>query len=85
MWALAIVIDISTTILIGPKDVQLAPNIFYLPERMGLFTLIVLGETIFGLVASLSDHEWSIESKISIGAGLGVAFSIWCVYFDSIE
>ena len=52
---------------------------------MGLFTLIVLGETIFGLVASLSDHEWSIESTISIGAGLSIAFSLWSIYFDNVE
>jgi low temperature requirement protein LtrA len=85
IWALALAIDISTTILVGRKHIQLAPNIFHLPERMGLFTLIVLGETIFGLVSSLSDHEWSIESTISIGAGLGIAFSLWWVYFDSID
>jgi low temperature requirement protein LtrA len=52
---------------------------------MGLFTLIVLGETIFGLVSSLSDHEWTIESTISIGAGLSIAFSIWWMYFDNID
>jgi low temperature requirement protein LtrA len=85
MWALAIGIDISTAILVGRKHIQLAPNIFHLPERMGLFTLIVLGETIFGLVASLSDHEWNIESTISIGAGLSIAFSLWWMYFDNVE
>ena len=82
MWVLAVAIDISTTILIGRKHVQLAPNIFHLPERMGLFTLIVLGETIFGLVASLSDHEWNVESTISIGSGLSIAFSLWWIYFN---
>jgi low temperature requirement protein LtrA len=85
MWALAIGIDISTAMLVGRKHVQLAPNIFHLPERMGLFTLIVLGETIFGLVASLSDHEWNIESTISVGAGLSIAFSLWWMYFDNVE
>jgi low temperature requirement protein LtrA len=85
MWVLAVAIDISTTILIGRKHVQLAPNIFHLPERMGLFTLIVLGETIFGLVASLSDHEWNVESTISIGSGLSIAFSLWWIYFDNVE
>src|SRR5919202_3506383 len=85
MWALAIGIDISTAILVGRKHVQLAPNIFHLPERMGLFTLIVLGETIFGLVSSLSEHEWNIGSTISIGAGLSIAFSIWWMYFDNLE
>ena len=67
MWTLAIAIDVSTTILVGRKHTRLAPNIFHLPERMGLFTLIVLGETIFGLVSSLSEHEWNIGSTISIG------------------
>ncbi len=85
MWALAIAIDISTTILIGRKHVQLAPNIFHLPERIGLFTLIVIGETIFGLVASLSYHEWNVESTISIGVGLSIAFSLWWIYFDNVE
>jgi low temperature requirement protein LtrA len=85
IWTLAISIDISTTILVGRKHAWLAPNIFHLPERMGLFTLIVLGETIFGLVASLSDHEWNIESTVSIGAGLSIAFSLWWMYFDNIE
>jgi low temperature requirement protein LtrA len=56
---------------------QLAPNISYLPERMGLFTLIVLGETIFGLISSLTGHKWDIESTISMGAGLNIAFSLW--------
>jgi low temperature requirement protein LtrA len=85
MWALAIAIDISTTILVERKHIQLAPNIFHLPERMGLFTLIVLGETIFDLVASLSDHEWNVESTIAIGAGLSIAFSLWWMYFDNVE
>jgi low temperature requirement protein LtrA len=85
IWALALAIDVTTTILVGRKHLHLAPNIFHLPERMGLFTLIVLGETIFGLISSLSGHKWSIESTISIGAGLGIAFSLWWIYFDSVD
>jgi low temperature requirement protein LtrA len=85
LWALALAIDVTTTFLVGRKHLHLAPNIFHLPERMGLFTLIVLGETIFGLISSLSGHKWDMESTISIGAGLGIAFSLWWIYFDSID
>jgi low temperature requirement protein LtrA len=85
IWALAIAVDISTTILVQRKHVHLTPNIFHLPERMGLFTLIVIGETVFGLVASLSEHEWDVESTISIGAGLTIAFTLWWMYFDNVE
>lgn len=69
----------------GRKHVQLAPNFFHLPERMGLFTLIVIGETIFGLVSILSSHEWDLESTISIGAGLSIAFGLWWLYFDNTD
>lgn len=85
IWALAIAVDMSTAILVQRKHVQLTPNIFHLPERMGLFTLIVIGETVFGLVASLSEHEWDVESIISIGAGLTISFTLWWMYFDNVE
>jgi low temperature requirement protein LtrA len=52
---------------------------------MGLFTLIVIGETIFGLVSILSSHEWDLESTISIGAGLSIAFGLWWLYFDNTD
>ena len=85
IWSLAIAIDIATTFIVGRKHVQLAPNFFHLPERMGLFTLIVIGETIFGLVSILSYHEWDLESTISIGAGLSIAFGLWWLYFDNTD
>ena len=52
---------------------------------MGLFTLIVIGETIFGLVSILSFHEWDLESTIAIGAGLSIAFGLWWLYFDNTD
>ena len=85
LWSIALGLDLAVTIFIGRKHLQLAPNIFYLPERMGLFTLIVLGETIFNLIHSLSGHKWDIGSTISMGAGLSIAFSLWWLYFDKID
>jgi len=85
LWSIALGLDLAVTIFIGRKHLQLAPNIFYLPERMGLFTLIVLGETIFNLIHSLSGYKWDIGSTISMGAGLTIAFSLWWLYFDKID
>ena len=36
-------------------------------------------------MSSLSDHKWGIESTISIGAGLSIAFSLWWIYFDNVD
>jgi low temperature requirement protein LtrA len=85
LWSIALGIDVATTVFISRRHWKFAPNIFYLPERMGLFTLIVLGETIFGLIHTLSGHEWDTGSTISMAAGLTIAFSLWWLYFDKID
>ena len=85
IWILAFLVDIIITIIITKKYVNLSPHAFHLPERMGLFVLIVLGETLFGLVINLSAQEWSTPSILGMGAGLTIAFSLWWIYFDTLD
>ena len=53
-------------------------------ERFGLFTIIVLGEVIFGVVDGLSHSE---RDALTIATGmiaLGIGLGFWWVYFDII-
>ena len=53
-------------------------------ERFGLFTIIVLGEVVLGVVEGLSAVEHDV---LTIGTGLlalGVGLGFWWVYFDTI-
>jgi low temperature requirement protein LtrA len=53
-------------------------------ERFGLFTIIVLGEVVVGVVAGMSDGERNI-SVISVGMiGLMIGFAYWWTYFDFV-
>jgi low temperature requirement protein LtrA len=55
-----------------------------LVERFGLFTIIVLGEVVFGVVAGLSTAE---HDAITIATGilaLGLGFGFWWIYFDAL-
>ncbi|HKU83572.1 MAG TPA: low temperature requirement protein A, partial [Candidatus Nitrosocosmicus sp.] len=85
LWVLAVITDIIVTILITKKYVNLRPNTVHLSKRMGLFVIIVLGETIFGLVASLSPLEWSIPTILGMGTGITIAFGLWWIYFDTVD
>ena len=85
LWVLAVISDIIVTILITKKYVNLRPNTVHLSKRMGLFVIIVLGETIFGLVASLSTLEWSIPTILGMGTGITIAFGLWWIYFDTVD
>ena len=53
-------------------------------ERFGLFTIIVLGEVVVGVVTGISDAE---RTAIVIGTGmigLIIGFAYWWTYFDFV-
>jgi low temperature requirement protein LtrA len=84
LWGIGLVIDFATPIA-ARRLPQFAPHISHIPERMGLFTIIVLGESIIGVVAGVSDIEFDIYSMIILGIGLSIPFSLWWLYFDSVD
>jgi low temperature requirement protein LtrA len=83
LWIIGLIIDFATPITVRKLQPQYAPNISHLPERMGLFTLIVLGESIVSIVIGMTDQQWNLYSVIVSSLGLCVSFSLWWLYFDS--
>ena len=55
-----------------------------LVERLDLFTIIVLGEVIVGVVAGLSSVERDLLTIATGSLGLIVGFGFWWLYFDLI-
>lgn len=88
-WAAAIVADIASPAITRRFQVDLPPiSRDKFPERFGLFTLILLGETIAGVIrgAAESNTESGLSPMTLLEAALGLAigFGIWWVYFDFI-
>jgi low temperature requirement protein LtrA len=83
LWTIGLTIDFATPISNSKLASKFAPHISHLPERMGLFTLIVLGESIVGIVNGLTEQIWDVYSVIEASLGLCVSFSLWWLYFDS--
>jgi low temperature requirement protein LtrA len=85
LWALGILVDLATP-LVGKEIIAKLPfNISHVPERLGLFTIIVLGESAVGVVSGVAEQEWQTWSLIASGMGLLIAFSLWWLYFDNID
>ena len=86
LWMIGLAVDIGTPLLFARQlSVQFAPHVHHLPERFGSFTIIVLGISILGVVNGIADHNWTTSSIISAGLGLGIAFSLWWIYFDTVD
>ena len=55
-------------------------------ERFGLFTIIVLGEVIVGVVRGLIDHhqlDWMVGATAALG--MLIAIGLWWNYFDFVS
>lgn len=85
LWILALVVDFSTVMTAGESvHVELAPHTSHLPERFGLFTMIVLGESVLAVVNGVSQQQWNVSAAIAAMFGLSIAFSLWWIYFDNL-
>jgi low temperature requirement protein LtrA len=55
-----------------------------LVERFGLFTIIVLGEVVIGVVAGLSGAERDAMTVLTGLLALWMGFGFWWIYFDLV-
>lgn len=82
-WGAGLLIDFVTPILVSDRQREWPPHAEHLPERFGLFTIIVLGEAIIGVVNGLSEMEWSLPVAITAIFGFVTAFGLWWLYFEN--
>jgi low temperature requirement protein LtrA len=86
LWAFAMLVDFSTPWLALPHSVEVPPDGSHLPERFGLFTLILLGEAVVAVMRGMKSHEaWPPAAAISAFLAMGLLFLIWWWYFDGVK
>lgn len=85
LWGLGLIIDFATPLTAGKKVVRVPPDMAHTTERIGLFTIIVLGESIVAVVGGVSGKEWTPISIAIALLGLSIAFSFWWMYFDTVD
>jgi low temperature requirement protein LtrA len=83
LWAVALLIDLGTPWLAVEHTNKYPPDAEHLPERFGLFTIILLGESVAAVMHGMESQEtWSPSAAISAFTGLSLAFGYWWWYFD---
>jgi low temperature requirement protein LtrA len=86
LWVVGLFIDINTPIFTLKHQAKL-PRLSSsrLPERYGLFMIIVLGEAVVSVVQGLAAKEHlSLIDGITGILGMTLTFGIWWIYFDFV-
>ena len=83
LWTIAFAIDLATPWVAVEHSVHVPPHAAHLPERFGLFTLILLGESVVAVMKGIESHDgWTLLAASSAIGGMAVLFGIWWWYFD---
>jgi low temperature requirement protein LtrA len=82
-WAIALAVDLGTALLTARHTRQLPPHAEHLPERFGLFTLILLGESIVAIMKGIqAQPDWTPMAAGAALLGIIVIFACWWAYFE---
>lgn len=89
LWVAAILVELAAPILAvrGITAGGSAARTFdagHIRERYGLFTLIVLGESLLSVAAGTAGTEWRTPAVVAGVAGFVAAAAIWWLYFDRV-
>jgi low temperature requirement protein LtrA len=83
LWIAALLIDLGTPGLAVRHAHKYPPDAEHVPERFGLFTIILLGESVAAVMHGMESQDmWTPSAAISAFTGLGLAFGYWWWYFD---
>lgn len=82
-WGVALAIDLATPWVMRQEQARVPLDVSHLPERFGLFTILVLGESIAAVVTGLGHSEWALPPTATAALGVGIATSLWWLYFDN--
>ncbi|MBT8197390.1 MAG: low temperature requirement protein A [Acidimicrobiia bacterium] len=85
MWGVALIIEFATPYAVRKLQAKAPLSVSHLPERFGLFTILVLGESIAAVVAGLAHEGWVGQSVAAAVLGVFLASGLWWLYFDNAE
>ena len=83
LWGVAIAWELSIPTLARRLFTAIPVHSSHVPERLALFTIIVLGEAIVVVALGTAGSDWKGSSGVVAGLGFAIAAAVWWVYFGA--
>lgn len=81
LFSMALIIDILTPLTKGKGNTRRYLNVYHLQERLGLFLMLVIGESMIVVaLANTSAGNTAVEPTVVL-SGLIMMVSLWWLYF----
>lgn len=85
LWAVGLLIEMLTPIVIRKQLRDLSVHKSHLPERTGLLVIIVMGEAVLGLVTESAITDFSSALFVRLLLAFSLVACLWWLYFETME
>ena len=86
LWGVALFVEVATPVVAHLSILPSIPiQVSHMPERFGLFTIIVLGESIIVTGLGVADTSWRPGSVLVAVSGFVIVACLWWLYFDHVD
>jgi low temperature requirement protein LtrA len=82
LWAAGVLVEAGAPVLATRFGGGVPLHVEHLPERFGLFVILVLGESIASLVAGVQDADWRVGPVAVAAVAFVAVAALWWSYFD---
>ncbi|HKH12792.1 MAG TPA: low temperature requirement protein A [Rubrobacter sp.] len=86
VWAVGLLVELLGPILAvrTMQNPRMSFHPRHISERYGLFTIIVLGESVLAVALGTADTDWAPVALLTAVLGFVVAACVWWLYFDHV-
>jgi low temperature requirement protein LtrA len=86
LWGVAVVANAAISGPIAYSRMRQPPvQVSHMPERFGLFAIVVLGEAVLSVVRGVDATDWAAASTATAVAGFVIAAGMWWIYFSGFD
>ncbi len=82
LWAVGLAADLLAPVRAARQKGGVPLHAEHLPERFALFIILVLGESVAGVVTGLHEAHWTGAAALTSALAFLVAATLWWLYFD---
>ena len=79
---LALTIDILIPLTRGKGNTKRYLNVYHLHERLGLFLILVIGESMIVVALSNTATTLGFQQLVTVFSGLGMMVALWWLYYE---
>ncbi|MQA86346.1 MAG: hypothetical protein GEV03_17345 [Streptosporangiales bacterium] len=81
LWGLALAVETAVPWIFRRAFAGTPVHESHLAERWGLFTIVVLGESVVAIILGLGHTEWSATAAVAAVSGFVAVAGAWWLYF----